>query len=73
MDTYKITLTVKKEINNKVYGEPCNYGIMFVDNDGFADPNIKPFLENDKEFERKMVEKLFDLLLRQFYGKEEKE
>lgn len=71
MNTYKITLTVKKEINDKVYGEPCSYGIMYIDDDGFTDSHVKPFLENDKEFERKTVEKLFDLLLQQFYGKEE--
>lgn len=73
MNEYQISLTVKKEINGKVYGAPYRYTTTFVDYDGFVNPNVKPFLENDKEFDRKELEKLFDLLLRQFYSKEKEE
>lgn len=73
MNEYQISLTVKKEINGKVYGEPYSYITTFVDYDGFVNPNVKPFLENDKEFDRKELEKLFVLLLRQFYSKEKEE
>lgn len=69
VNEYTISLTVKKEINGKTYGLPYTYKTTFTEYGGYVNPNTKPFLENDKEFDRKELEILFDLLLRKFYGK----